>query len=272
MAIRVPSSFPITMTDIWSAVNDHTSTATKSLALCYSNAISGYFDPTYYVSNQTMGRFRNYGPPVSVIPTVITTAISSLTPTTAISGGNVTSDGGAGVIERGVCWSASSNPTIINSHTSDGTGTGSFASLITGLSNGMTYYTRAYATNSSGTGYGNEVIFTTGALYLTLNKMTIGDGDNIIDFSVTLTNPYNSTYSNSWFRFRNKTKSGPWLYWYFLTVYPNSEYTITNSAGSTPQYTNQIGNEMELQFSVDNRAFWDGVVIAPNPIILNYNR
>lgn len=63
MAIRVPTSFPITMTDIWSAVNDHTSTASKSLALCYTNSVSGYFDLAYNVSTMTMGRFRNYGPP-----------------------------------------------------------------------------------------------------------------------------------------------------------------------------------------------------------------
>jgi len=94
-----------------------------------------------------------------VIPTVTTTAVTSITSTTAISGGNVTSDGGSAVTARGVCWNTSTNPTIANSKTSNGTGTGSYVSSLTGLSNGVTYYVRAYATNSVGTTYGSNVSF-----------------------------------------------------------------------------------------------------------------
>jgi hypothetical protein len=97
----------------------------------------------------------------AVAPTVTTTAISNITRTTASSGGNVTSDGGATVTARGVCWSTSSNPTTANSKTTDGSGTGSFTSSITGLSPGTTYYVRAYATNSVGTSYGANVSFKT---------------------------------------------------------------------------------------------------------------
>jgi uncharacterized protein (TIGR02145 family) len=60
-----------------------------------------------------------------------------------------------------VCWSATANPTISGSHTSDGTGTGVFESNLTGLSEDMTYYVRAYATNAAGTTYGNEFVFHT---------------------------------------------------------------------------------------------------------------
>jgi len=105
-------------------------------------------------------------------PTVITMAISSITATTASSGGNVTSDGGASVTAKGVCWSTSTNPTTSDSHTSDGTGTGSFTSSITGLSAGTTYHVRAYATNSAGTGYGSDVTFKTSyasTLYVSLS-------------------------------------------------------------------------------------------------------
>lgn len=95
------------------------------------------------------------------IPTVTTTAIISITSITASSGGNITSDGGASVTARGVCWKTSSNPTVANSKTTDGAGTGAFASAITGLVADTTYYVRAYATNSIGTAYGNEVNFKT---------------------------------------------------------------------------------------------------------------
>ncbi|MCX6148210.1 MAG: hypothetical protein NTW25_13320 [Candidatus Kapabacteria bacterium] len=95
-------------------------------------------------------------------PTLTTTAISSLTGISSSSGGNVSSDGGSAVTARGVVWSTSTNPTTaLATKTSDGTGTGSFTSSITGLSLNTTYYVRAYATNSIGTSYGNEISFTT---------------------------------------------------------------------------------------------------------------
>lgn len=94
-------------------------------------------------------------------PTVSTAAITSITSTTAISGGNVSSDGGATITSRGVCWSTSPAPTIMNSKTSDGTGTGNFTSTLVLLNAGTTYYVRSYAHNISGTTYGNEISFTT---------------------------------------------------------------------------------------------------------------
>ena len=95
--------------------------------------------------------------------TATTAAVSSITITTATSGGNIIADGGATVTARGVCWSTSTNPTTeLSTKTSDGTGTGVFISSITGLTLGNTYYVRAYATNSMGTAYGNQVSFSTG--------------------------------------------------------------------------------------------------------------
>ena len=102
----------------------------------------------------------NVGINVITTPTVTTTAVSSVTSTSASSGGNVTADGGVSITARGVCWSTSVNPTTSDSHTTDGTVTGSFESSITGLSPGTTYYVRAYATNSVGTSYGSDVNFT----------------------------------------------------------------------------------------------------------------
>ena len=97
----------------------------------------------------------------ATVATVTTTAISNIDKTTATGGGNVTADGGATITTRGICWSTSQNPTVDGSHTTDGTGTGSFTSSMTGLTANTTYYVRAYATNSAGTAYGEEVSFTT---------------------------------------------------------------------------------------------------------------
>lgn len=94
-------------------------------------------------------------------PTVSTTAATSITGFGAVSGGNVTADGGFSVTSRGVCWSTSSNPTIADNNTNDGSGKGAFASNITGLARITKYYMRAYATNAKGTAYGDEKSFTT---------------------------------------------------------------------------------------------------------------
>ena len=93
--------------------------------------------------------------------TVTTTAVTGITSNTASTGGNVESDGGSSVTARGVCWSTTANPTITDTKTNDGSGTGTFSSSITGLTASTTYHVRAYATNSAGTAYGNDVSFVT---------------------------------------------------------------------------------------------------------------
>ena len=95
------------------------------------------------------------------LPTVTTSAVSQITETTALAGGNVTADGNASVTERGVCIATVSNPTTSNTKITAGSGTGSFTCNLTGLQTNTTYYVRAYATNEVGTAYGEEVTFTT---------------------------------------------------------------------------------------------------------------
>lgn len=99
--------------------------------------------------------------PQSQLPTVSTAEISGIANTTAGAGGTVTDDGGSAIITRGVVWSTAENPTTADNKTSDGTGVGSYPSVLTGLSANTTYYIRAYATNSGGTAYGNQRSFTT---------------------------------------------------------------------------------------------------------------
>jgi hypothetical protein len=95
------------------------------------------------------------------IALLTTTSVSAISTISATVSGIITNDGGSQVIARGICWSSSANPTISNSHTSEGSGPGAFASEITGLVSGSTYFARTYATNSAGTAYGNELSFTT---------------------------------------------------------------------------------------------------------------
>jgi hypothetical protein len=123
-------------------------------------------DCKLYIFIATPGQWKEiaYGAgtilPVT-LPAVTTSTITGIGQTNATGGGTVTSDGGATVTARGVCWSTSTNPTIANGHTADGSGTGTFISTISGLTANTPYYVRSYATNRVGTSYGNEVSFTT---------------------------------------------------------------------------------------------------------------
>lgn len=138
---------------------------------------------TYYVrAYATNSAGTAYGNEISfttqaatAIPTVTTTAITIITQTTAQSGGNITADGGASITARGICWSATTGPTTANSKTTEGTGVGSFTSFLTGMAANTIYYVRAYATNSAGTAYGAEIIFTTQPV--SANMVTDIDGN-----------------------------------------------------------------------------------------------
>lgn len=123
---------------------------------------------TYYVkAYATNSEGTAYGSQVSfssnpvILATLSTASPTLVTGTTAVSGGTISSDGGGSITAKGVCWSKTANPTINNDKTNDGTGTGSFTSNLTGLSPTTVYYLRAYATNSAGTAYGDELSFST---------------------------------------------------------------------------------------------------------------
>jgi len=110
----------------------------------------------------------------STLATLSTTAVSSVTSSSAQSGGTISSDGGATITARGICWSTSQTPTVsLSTKTTDGSGTGSFVSAMSGLQPGITYYVRAYATNSQGTAYGNQVNFTTSSVLATITTTAI---------------------------------------------------------------------------------------------------
>ena len=101
-----------------------------------------------------------WGQPLVNLPIVLTNSVTNVSSNSALCGGNC-SDGGTPITTRGVCWSISEDPTINDNKTSDGVGSGAFSSNITSLSGNTTYHVRAYASNSLGTSYGNDVLFET---------------------------------------------------------------------------------------------------------------
>ncbi len=149
------------------ATGSHTSDGTGSGS--FTSSITGLSPATaYYVrayatnsAGTAYGNVLTFTTSSVTLPLLTTTTPSSITSTTAVSGGTISSDGGASVTSKGVCWSTSPNPTTSNNKTSDGTGTGAFTSTLTGLQPGVTYHVRAYAVNSSGTAYGNDLSFAT---------------------------------------------------------------------------------------------------------------
>lgn len=142
----------------------------------YKSTLTGLSANTQYyvrsfVNNDAgiyYGNELNFTTLPPVIPSLSATdTASAVKSVSAISGGTVISDGGAAVTERGICWGTSPNPAITDAHTAVGAGMGSFSGNIMGLSLGITYYARCYATNSVGTAYGDQISFTT--------RLNVGD-------------------------------------------------------------------------------------------------
>ncbi|TRW96441.1 fibrobacter succinogenes major paralogous domain-containing protein [Flavobacterium gawalongense] len=207
--------------------------ATNSVGTAYGNEI------TYITSA------------ISTLPTLTTSSISNITASTAISGGNITSDGGSTIINRGIAWSINQNPIVTNSKTINGNGVGVFSSSITNLTANTTYYIRAYATNSIGTAYGSQVSFTTtsnsiattvtdidGNIYPTilicsqlwmkknLNVSKYRNGDLIPQ--VQDATQWNNLTTGAWCYYANQTANG--------TVYGKlyNWYAVNDSRGLAP--------------------------------------
>jgi uncharacterized protein (TIGR02145 family) len=147
--------------DWWSSATTSNNAANR-FEVDYSSSGTTTTNPPNFTMGYSVRCIRDLGATGAILPTVTTANISNIGPVSALSGGDITNDGGDDITARGICWSTESNPTPANSHTTDGDGIGSFVSNLTGLLSNTIYYVRAYATNSiGGTGYGNQVTFTT---------------------------------------------------------------------------------------------------------------
>jgi uncharacterized protein (TIGR02145 family) len=163
-------------TNLATKTTDGTGVGSFSSAIANLSPSTSYFVRAY-ASNSVGIAYGNeitFTTGAIVLPTLTTTAVSGVTNNSATSGGIISSDGGATITAKGVCWGTSPSPTIVlTTRTNNGTGTATFNTNIGGFSPSTTYYVRAYATNSSGTAYGQERVFTTLSTLPTLTTTVV---------------------------------------------------------------------------------------------------
>lgn len=235
-------------------------------------------------------------------PTVETASIVSIASNSAIGGGIIKDDGGKEIYSKGICWSTQENPTIADSKTDNGKGNDDFTSPITNLNPGCTYYVRAYAANSEGITYGQNIPFTTNATLATIStsavssitkntavcggNITIDGGSAITERGVCWgTNP-NPTINNS------KTSNGSGLGNFISSIdglNANTKYYIrayaTNSVGTiygsetsfttltdTPDYTDNdnmlLGNPSD---AVNTTLSPNNYLMVKTQYVLSYS-
>ena len=253
-----PAGGPITQTDGNVYIGkpeyaNHSFTGSIDEVAIWDNALSG---------TEILRHYQNglAGIGYLTAPTVQTDSVTNVTLSSATVMSEVVSENGSEVTERGVCWNETGNPTISDSRTFEGTGTGEFTSTITGLYAGRDYYVRSYAVNSTGTSYGDELIFSTPdnpeglVAYYPFNGNVndeSGYGNNAVNYGAT---PAEDRYDslNSAFSFngssnymmignpvpevlqiQNEITLSAWIY---LTSYPGSS-NLGLIIGSQTDYT-----------------------------------
>lgn len=140
-------------------------------------------------------------------PVVETSSVSEILNTSAAVGGKVLDDGGAQVSDRGIYWGKSTNPETTGTKLQVGDGTGAYFDTLRGLTSGVKYYIKAYATNSIGTSYGTETFFTTQINLPTVTTASISEltttsakvGGNVADsggYAISQRGVYWGTHAN----------------------------------------------------------------------------
>lgn len=237
-----------------------------------------------------------------VIPTLTTENITLIKDVTAVSGGNITSDGYGTISNKGVCWSQAENPTINNSHTTIQTGgAGQFQSTLTDLTANTTYYVRAYATNEAGTGYGEQhqftttapipegalsgvftacdkqIVFSKGNLQYKASSNTWRFAENQYDF-IGEENKYITSYYNGWIDLFGWGTSGynhgaicyqPWSVSTTnsdYNAYGEINYNLFDQTGQADWGYNPISNggNNENQWRTLTKDEWDYIILIRN--------
>lgn len=161
-------------TDAGAGTGDFLSTLSNLLAgtTYHYRAYASNPTGTFYGNDAVLTTMSNSA------PTVNTGSVTNNAGYTATCSGTIVDDGGSPILEKGICWGQNHNPTISDSHVAS-TDTGlTFTGSMTGLSLNTYYYVRAYATNSIGTSYGDNVQFRT-AYLLTTHIISLSDTTNV---------------------------------------------------------------------------------------------
>ena len=220
----------------------------------YVRAYVTYSLGTIYGENKMFSIKKTYP------PTVTTSVVTQITATTAVAGGNVTDDGGNSVTERGVVYSTNQNPTIADNKIVSGAGKGAFTCNLTNLKGTTTYYVCAYAINSKGTAYGEQVSFTT--------ALTTENGHAYVDLGLSVKWATMNVGANK------PEEYGDYFAWGEIEpkdYYDWSTYKWCNGSGMTLTKYNTLSdhgtivdNRTQLDLSDDAaRANWGGAWRMP---------
>lgn len=206
---------------------------TFSISMTELNIATTYYVRAYAVTpNGTVYGDQKTFTTRDGIPEVTTDTVYNILGDGATCNGTVTDNGGLNVTARGVCWSTSSNPTLDDSHTTNGSGMGSFISTMSGMELGTTYYVRAYASTSAGTGYGDEVSFTTQSSSVGL-YVDLGLPSGTLWATCNVGADYPEAYGNyfAWGETQSKTNFSWSTY-----QYSNGSYNTLTKYCNNPEY------------------------------------
>lgn len=213
-------------------------------------------DNVYYVrAYATNNRGTAYGEQKqfttnSGLPTVTINTVTNITATSATCGGSISDNGGFAVTDKGLVWSTSQYPTLNDNHISLGSGNAPFTGSMNNLSDGITYYVRAYATNSNGTAYSEQLSFTINLDYLALP--TFQYGGHTYKIAPTANNTMSWSDAN--------------VYCTGLTLYGYSDWRLP-----TMGELQQMYNDKTFIGGFAGGYYWSSTITGGDISILNFN-
>ncbi len=190
-------------------------------------------------------------PTNTAIPSLTTLTVSSVTDSTAKCGGSVTVEGASVITAVGICWGEQPAPTLLNNKTIDGAGLGIYTSNMTGLKSNTKYYVRAYASNLSGTAYGNEISFTTPKTpkwIFWVNGLPYGN--NVLSFTELGSDLFITTQGFGSGIFKSTGGANNWIPVTSALTSFSSACLVAKGNGLF------VGNEDGVFYSSDNGASW----------------